>query len=63
VQASGRDVPYIVGARRAGDVADLSIDPSRANGKLGWHSSHDLEAMCTDTWRWQSKNPYGCNQM
>jgi len=63
VKASGRDVPYIIGARRAGDVADLSADPSRANSKLGWQASHDLEAMCADTWRWQSQNPDGYNRM
>ena len=58
-EASGREVPYTIVGRRAGDVAELLADPSRANHGLGWQASHGIEAMCADTWRWQSQNPDG----
>jgi UDP-glucose 4-epimerase len=57
--ASGRPVPYDVVGRRAGDIATCYADPSLANEELGWSADHSLEAMCTDTWRWQVQNPDG----
>jgi UDP-glucose 4-epimerase len=57
--ASGRAVPLDIVARRAGDVAELTADPSRANACLHWFSSQGLEAMCADGWRWQLANPAG----
>jgi UDP-glucose 4-epimerase len=56
---SGRDVPYRVVARRAGDIAALWADPSLAAATLGWRAELDLEAMCRDAWRWQERNPGG----
>jgi UDP-glucose 4-epimerase len=58
-QASGKPVPYQVGPRRAGDIATCYADPSQALALLGWRAERDLQAMCTDTWRWQSDNPRG----
>ncbi|MBZ4185587.1 UDP-glucose 4-epimerase GalE [Thermomonas sp. RSS23] len=58
-QASGREVPYTITARRPGDVAELWADPSRAKELLGWHPQFSLADMCADTWRWQSLNPQG----
>ena len=29
---------------------------------LGWHSTHDVDAMCADGWRWQQGNPQGYEQ-
>jgi UDP-glucose 4-epimerase len=26
---------------------------------LNWKAERDLEQMCADVWRWQSKNPDG----
>ena len=26
---------------------------------LGWEPERDLDAMCRDAWRWQSRNPDG----
>jgi UDP-glucose 4-epimerase len=45
--------------RRAGDVAACYADPSRAHELLGWRARHDLDRMCTDSWRWQQHNPGG----
>jgi UDP-glucose 4-epimerase len=57
--ASGVDVPYKIVARRPGDVAACYADPSHAKAVLGWEAKLDLQAMCDDTWRWQSANPNG----
>jgi len=58
-QASGREVPYSVVARRAGDVAACYADATLARDALGWRARHDLARMCADSWRWQSLNPNG----
>ncbi|ODS62995.1 MAG: UDP-glucose 4-epimerase GalE [Arenimonas sp. SCN 70-307] len=57
--ASGREIHCRIGGRRAGDVSELTADPSRANEILSWRAAHDLAAMCADTWRWQQQNPTG----
>lgn len=44
---------------RAGDVPDLTADPTLAKNELGWESTKDLETMCKDLWNWQSNNPKG----
>lgn len=58
-QASGRQVPYDIVARRAGDIAECWADPARALAVLGWRAERDLQAMCEDAWRWQRMNPLG----
>jgi len=57
--ASGKPIPYQVGARRQGDIAMVYADPSEANNKLGWKAKKTLKDMCEDAWRWQTKNPMG----
>ena len=58
-RASGRRVPYEIVARRPGDVAACYADPALAAKTLGWRATRDLDAMCADTWRWQTANPDG----
>lgn len=57
--ASGRPVPYRIVERRAGDIARCYADPTLAALLLGWRAELGLEAMCRDSWRWQSGNPEG----
>src|SRR3546814_287267 len=57
--ASGREIPYEIVDRRAGDVAEVYADPSLANELLGWRAELGIDAMCRDAWRWQSMNPDG----
>jgi UDP-glucose 4-epimerase len=57
--ASGREIPYGVAPRRAGDVAACWADPALAERVLGWRARFDLDRMCADSWRWQSTNPDG----
>jgi UDP-glucose 4-epimerase len=58
-KASGRDIPYEIVGRRAGDVAEVYADPSLAQRLLGWKAELDVDAMCRDAWNWQSTNPDG----
>lgn len=58
-KASGREIPYEIKPRRAGDIAACYADPSKAKAELGWEAQYGLEEMCEDSWRWQSQNPEG----
>ncbi len=57
--ASGREIAYKIVPRRDGDIARNYADPSYAKEILGWEAKRDLNQMCKDSWRWQSKNPNG----
>jgi len=58
-QATGKPVPYVISARRPGDVASVWADPKRAKELLSWEANLGIKEMCEDVWRWQSLNPYG----
>ena len=58
-RACGRDLPYQIGPRRAGDVVANYADCSKAEREMGWTARYDLDDMCRDSWNWQSKNPDG----
>ncbi|MFA9441598.1 UDP-glucose 4-epimerase GalE [Uliginosibacterium sp. sgz301328] len=60
-RASGRQIPFEIVARRAGDIAQCWADPAMAERELGWRAERDLDCMCADSWRWQSANPNGYN--
>ncbi|MBK6637733.1 MAG: UDP-glucose 4-epimerase GalE [Rhodocyclaceae bacterium] len=52
-QASGKSVPFTIGPRRAGDLAQVWADPTLAKEALGWQTRRSLQDMCNDAWRWQ----------
>lgn len=58
-KATGFDYKTKVVGRRAGDVPDLTADPTLAQKILGFQAKQDLETMCRDLWNWQTKNPNG----
>lgn len=58
-EASGREIPYRITARRSGDIAACYADPSKARSELNWHAERGLKEMCEDAWRWQMNNPNG----
>ena len=58
-RASGRPIPYDVVARRPGDIAACYADPALAERLIGWRAQRNLDAMCADSWRWQTMNPGG----
>ena len=55
----GHALPVRIGPRRSGDVPRYFADPALAKTLLDWRAEYDVERACTDTWRWQSKNPNG----
>lgn len=58
-QASGVMIPYEMKVRRAGDIATCYSDATKAKEELGWVAQYDLQAMCEDSYRWQTNNPKG----
>ena len=58
-KACGKKIPYVIGPRRAGDLATVYADTEKAREILGFKAQYDLERMCADSWRWQQMNPDG----
>ncbi|MCR4841850.1 MAG: UDP-glucose 4-epimerase GalE [Eubacterium sp.] len=58
-KACGKDIPYEIKERRAGDIAMCFSNPAKARAELGWEAQYGIEEMCEDSWRWQSNNPDG----
>lgn len=52
-KACGHAIPYVIEARRPGDVAACYADTEKANRVLGWQAKKTLQDMCDDAWRWQ----------
>ncbi len=50
----GKDIPYKIVGRRAGDVPLYYSDPNKANEKLGWKAQFSLDDMTADAWRWEN---------
>lgn len=59
VKENGVEVPYVIKPRRAGDIASLYCDPTKAKEELGWQALYDINDMCRDSWNWQKNNPNG----
>lgn len=54
-QATGRQVPYEMAPRRAGDPAVLVASNERAKQELGWQPKYnDLRSIIESAWRWHS---------
>lgn len=62
-KAAGKEIPYTVVARRPGDVGSCYASPEKANRELGWFAEKTIEQACEDSWRWQSQNPNGFNNV
>ena len=60
--ATGEDIPCVVTPRRAGDIATMQADCTRARAELGWSAKHNLDDMAQSTWGWQKANPQGYSQ-
>jgi len=60
VAATGRPVPHVVGARRAGDPPTLVASNARAAEVLGWRPRRgSLAAMLGSAWAWREAHPTG----
>lgn len=58
-KACGKERPYKICPRRAGDIATNYAACDKAREELEWVAEYDLARMCADSWRWQSNNPDG----
>lgn len=58
-RAVGERIPYELVDRRPGDIAENYANVSKAERELCWVAERDIDDMCRDSWRWQSKNPKG----
>ena len=58
-KACGKQLPYAIKPRRAGDIAACYASAEKAEKDLGWKAEYDLEKMCSDQWNWQKNNPNG----
>ncbi len=61
-KASGKNINYTKGPRRAGDIASCYAEPTKAKELLDWEAKYDLEKMCEDMWKFQQQNPTGYNK-
>jgi UDP-glucose 4-epimerase len=59
--AAKKRIPYKIVEARPGDAAVCYANPLKAKQELGWEAVKDINEMCTDSWRWQMKNPNGYN--
>ena len=46
--AVGRDLPYVIGPRRAGDIAACYADATKAREELGWEALYDGSGLAID---------------
>lgn len=58
-KACGRQVPYQIEGRRAGDIATCYADPTLAYNLIGFKAEKNLDDMCASALNWQMKNPDG----
>lgn len=58
-KACGKELPYVIRERRAGDIAANWGDASKAERMMDWKAQYDIDDMCRDSWNWQSHNPNG----
>lgn len=58
-KACGKTLPYVIDARRPGDIATCYASAKKAERDLHWSAKYSLDDMCASQWNWQSKNPFG----
>lgn len=52
-------IPFDIVERRDGDLAAFWANVQKSERELQWTSKRSLKEMIVDTWRWQSTNPNG----
>lgn len=52
-RATGVEVPYKVGPRRAGDIEKIWAEPTKANTVLGWKAEVPIDETMRNAWAWQ----------
>ena len=49
-RVNGVPVPYVIGSRRDGDLAEVYANPTRAHDELHWTAEKTVDDMCRDAW-------------
>ncbi len=52
-RVTGQKLNYVLGPRRAGDVAEIYSDSAKAKDELGWEPKYSLDDMMSSAWKWQ----------
>ncbi|MGM0882139.1 MAG: UDP-glucose 4-epimerase GalE [Bacillota bacterium] len=61
-EVTGKEIPAVMEARRAGDPAVLVASSDRARQELGWNPKRNkLEDIIKSAWSWHEANPNGYN--
>ena len=59
-KATGKEIKVEMGARRAGDPAQLIASSEKARKVLGWQPRYtDVEQVIGTAWTWHRKHPDG----
>ena len=59
-KVTGKQVPYSIGARRAGDPAKLIAKSDRIRTELNWKPNFDdLKTIVQHAWKWHESHPNG----
>lgn len=56
IEATGMDVPYVIGGRRDGDIACCWADAEKSERLLHWKAEKNIEQMCRDSWNFILKH-------
>ncbi len=58
-KACGKELPYDIKPRRAGDIAWSYAKPDKAKELLNWEAQYGIDEMCADGWNFAKNNPNG----
>ena len=58
-KACGKELPYEIKPRRAGDIATCYANTQKAKELLGWEAKYDIDEMAADGWNFTKNNPNG----
>lgn len=58
-EANGVKIPYVIGPRRPGDVAENYANCDKAKRELGFEAKLSVKDACLDAYNFQKKNPNG----
>lgn len=58
-KACGKELPYKIMPRRAGDIATCYADTKKAKELFGWEAKYTLDEMTADGWNFTKNNPNG----
>lgn len=55
ISATGVNLPYRFGPRRAGDIVKVWANPEKANRILGWKADTPIDEVLLSAWNWEKK--------